>query len=163
MESLCPEPIRPGQENVGNYPPPAVGQPTTRHDELGGVRIADTRRAVKTLEPSQPPSYYIPPRDTLPVVLVSVPDGNFCKRKGHARYFDVIADGERREWAAWSNPDPTPGFEISRDHVAFYSAAMDACRVDGERVVPQPGSFYGGWITSDIAGPFKNVPRSRLG
>jgi hypothetical protein len=74
----------------------------------------------------------------------------------------VIAGGEHRDGAAWSYPDPSPSFAMLRDHVAFYAAAMDACFVDGEQVVPQPGGFYGGWITSRVAGPFKGVPGSRL-
>lgn len=130
--------------------------------ELGGIVIAETRLAVRTLETSHPPSYYIPREDIAPDVLVPVGGGSFCEWKGHARYFDVTAGGERRERAAWSYPDPSPSFAILRDHVAFYAAAMDACFVDGERVVPQPGGFYGGWITSSVAGPFKGVPGSRF-
>ena len=124
--------------------------------------IADTRRAVRTLETSHPPSYYIPPDDIASGVLVPAAGSSFCEWKGHARYFDVVAGGKRRGRATWSYSDPTPGFAILRDHVAFYAAAMDACFVDGERVTPQPGGFYGGWITSEVAGPFKGVPGSRF-
>jgi hypothetical protein len=28
-------------------------------------------------------------------------------------------------------------------------------------VTPQPGRFYGGWITSNVAGPFKGGPGTR--
>ena len=163
MPLVKPDPIRPGQESVWDYPRPAIAEPTTAHVrvELDGVVIADTRQAVRTLETSHPPSYYIPPADIAPGVLVPAEGGSFCEWKGHARYFDVVAGGERRERAAWAYPDPTSGFAVLRDHIAFYAAAMDACFVDGERVVPQPGGFYGGWITSAVAGPFKGVPGSR--
>ena len=124
--------------------------------------IVDTRRAVRTLETSHPPSYYIPPEDVVEGVLVPAAGSSFCEWKGGARYFDVIAGGERRDRAAWAYPDPTPGFAMLRDHVAFYATAMDACRVNGELVVPQPGGFYGGWITSAVAGPFKGIPGSRF-
>lgn len=156
-----PDPVRPGQESVWDYPRPAVAERTARHTviELGGTVIADTHRAVRTLETSHPPSYYIPPDDVAPGVLVPAAGASVCEWKGHARYFDVVAGGERRARAAWSYPKPTPGFAILRDHVAFYAAAM-VCWVDGERVVPQPGGFYGGWITSAVAGPFKGVPGS---
>lgn len=162
-------PIRPaaagfGQESVWDYPRPAIAVPTSAHVviELGGVIVADTRRAVRTLETSHPPSYYIPVEDIAPGTLAPTDGSSFCEWKGYARYFDVSARRERRERAAWSYPDPTPPFAILRNHVAFYANAMDACFVDGERVVAQPGGFYGGWITSAVAGPFKGVPGSRF-
>ena len=164
MPPVRPDPITSGRESVWDYPRPAIAEPTGAHIriELGGIVIAETRRAVRTLETSHPPSFYIPPGDVAPNVLVPVGGGSFCEWKGHARYMDVVAGGERRERAAWSYPDPTSPFAVLRDHVAFYAAAMDACYVDGERVVPQPGGFYGGWITSAVAGPFKGVPGSRF-
>lgn len=164
MRPVRPDPPRPGQESVWDYPRPAVAELTaaTIRIELGGTVIAETTRAIRTLETSHPPSYYIPPDDIAPGVLVPAQGSSFCEWKGHARYFDVIAGGERRERSAWSYPDPTAPFAMLRDHVAFYAAAMDACFVDGERVVPQPGGFYGGWITSAVAGPFKGVPGSRF-
>lgn len=164
MPTVTPDPIRPGQESVWSYPRPAVAERTAAsiRIELGGMAIAQTSRAVRTLETSHPPSYYVPLDDIIPGALVPAEGSSFCEWKGHARYFDVVAGGERRERAAWSYPDPTRPFAILRDHVAFYAAAMDACFVDDERVVPQPGGFYGGWITSKVAGPFKGIPGSRL-
>lgn len=159
-----PDPIVPGQESVWNYPRPAIAEQTGAHIviELGGRIIVDTRAAIRTIETSHPPSYYVPREDILPGVLLPAQGSSFCEWKGDARYFDVVAGTIRRERAAWSYSDPTPPFHSLRDHVAFYAAAMDACFVDGERVVPQPGGFYGGWITSRVAGPFKGVPGSRL-
>ena len=147
-----------------DYPRPAIADPTTAHIvvELGGVTIADTRRAVRTLETSHPPSYYIPRDDIAPCALVAVGGSSFCEWKGNARYFDVVGGSARRERAAWTYPDPAPPFAILRDYVAFYAGAMDACFVDGERVTPQPGGFYGGWITASVAGPFKGVSGSRF-
>lgn len=164
MPQVRPTPTLPGQESVWDYPRPAIAERTTAHllIELGGVVIVDTRRAARTLETSHPPSYYIPPEDVAQGVLVPADGSSFCEWKGVARYFDVIAGEERRKRAAWSYPDPTPGFAMLRDHVAFYATAMGTCRVDGELVVPQPGGFYGGWITSAVAGPFKGVPGSRF-
>ena len=164
MQPIRPDPIRPGQESVWDYPRPAVAAPTSAsiRIELGGLVIADTRCGVRTLETSHPPSYYIPPEDIAPGVLIRAYGSSFCEWKGQARYCDGGGGGERRQRAAWSYPDPTLPFAILRDHVAFYAAAMDACFVDGERVVPQPGGFYGGWITSRVAGPFKGVPGSRF-
>lgn len=164
MPLVTPNSVRSGQESVWNYPRPAVAEPTAAHlrVELGGLTIAETRRAVRTLETSHPPSYYIPRADIAAEVLFPAEGSSVCEWKGRCRYFDVVARGERRERAAWSYPDPTPSFVILRDHVAFYAAAMDACFVDGERVTPQPGGFYGGWITSAFCGPFKGEPGSRF-
>lgn len=161
-DPVRPQPAGPGQESVWAYPRPAIAQPTAAHllVILGGVTIAETRRGVRTIETSHPPSYYIPREDIAPEALVPVRGGSLCEWKGAARYFDVEAGGLRRPRAAWSYPDPTGPFASIRDHVAFYAGAMDACFVDGERVVPQPGEFYGGWITSHVVGPFKGVPGS---
>ena len=159
-----PDPVLPGQESVWSYPRPAVAEPTSVRVliELGGIVIVDTRRSVRPLETSHPPSYYVPRDDIRPGTLLPADGSSCCEWKGHARYFDVVAGAVRRERAAWSYAAPTPGFALLRGHVAFYAAAMDGCYVDGERVVPQPGGFYGGWITSRVAGPFKGVPGSRF-
>lgn len=157
-----PEPVGPGQESVWRYPRPALAQPTAAHIViiLGGIVIAETRRGVRTIETSHPPSYYVPPDDILADALVPVRGGSLCEWKGAAGYFDVQAGGLRRPRAAWSYANPTAPFASIRHFVAFYAGAMDACTVDGERVVPQPGGFYGGWITPQVAGPFKGVPGS---
>ena len=162
MRHPAPDPTLPGQESVWDYPRPAIAQRIDAHIVivLGGEAIADATKVVRTLETSHPPSYYLPPEAIRPGALVPGPGSSFCEWKGNARYFDVAGGGQRRPRAAWSYPDPTAGFAILRDHIAFYAAAMDACFVDGERVVPQPGGFYGGWITSRVAGPFKGGPGS---
>jgi uncharacterized protein (DUF427 family) len=122
------------------------------------VAIAETSRAYRVIETSHPPVYYLPPTDILLGALVATARSSFCEFKGAARYFAVVAGGKRAEDAAWAYPDPTPPFAAIRDYVAFYPGRMDACTVDGEVVVPQPGGFYGGWITSDVLGPFKGGP-----
>lgn len=115
---------------------------------------------MRTLETSHPPSYYIPPDDIAPGVLRRTGGGSFCEWKGHAVYWDVVLGAVTLSKVGWSYPDPTPAFAALRDHVAFYAGPFDRCTVDGEIVIPQPGNFYGGWITPDLAGPFKGVPGS---
>jgi uncharacterized protein (DUF427 family) len=124
---------------------------------LGGEVIVDTIRAHRVLETSHPPVYYVPLEDVVPLALEpSRGPGSFCEWKGEASYLDVIGgDGRRVERAAWTYGDPAPGFETIRDTVAFYPGLMDECTLDGELVEAQPGGFYGGWITSEIVGPFK--------
>jgi uncharacterized protein (DUF427 family) len=158
-----PDPVGPGQESAWEYPRPPRLEATSAHlvVVLGGMIIADTTRAYRVLETSHPPNYYFPPDDVAPGVLVPSAGGSFCEWKGRAHYFSVFG-GERAEAdAAWAYATPSAAFEPLRDHVAFYAGRMDECFVDDERVVPQPGGFYGGWITSTVAGPFKGGPGSR--
>jgi uncharacterized protein (DUF427 family) len=123
-----------------------------------GVVLADTRRSVRTLETSHPPSYYIPPADIDMRLLSVTGRRSFCEWKGEAGYVDALIGGQTLGNVGWFYPDPTPAFVILRDHIAFYAAPFDACTVDDEQAVPQGGPFYGGWITSHVAGPFKGAP-----
>ena len=156
--------IRPkaGQESVWDYPrPPRLEASTNRiRVELGGKIIADTRRALRMLETSHPPVYYIPPEDVRMDCLQTEAGSSFCEWKGQARYFSVVVGNTKVQRAAWAYPNPVPAYAQIKDHVAFYAEKMDLCTVDGERVRPQEGSFYGGWITKDIVGPFKGGPGS---
>jgi uncharacterized protein (DUF427 family) len=150
----------PGQESVWDYPRPPRLERVERHVRVvfAGQVIADARTVWRVLETSHPPSYYISPDDVDPALLREAAGSSFCEWKGAARYFDVVVGEAVAARAAWAYPQPTPAFAAIRNHVAVYPAAMDACTVDGERVRPQPGGFYGGWITSDVTGPFKGEP-----
>lgn len=151
---------QPGQESVWDYPRPPALVETTKHVqvEVDGVLIADTRRAWRVLETSHPPVYYIPPEDVQLTYCEPIARSSFCEWKGMAAYYALAVGDRRIEQAAWYYPEPTPQFEVIRNHVAFYPSRVDACYVDGEKVQSQPGDFYGGWITQDIVGPFKGDP-----
>lgn len=163
MHRPRPEKPAPGQESVWDYPrPPRVEQVAERVTiRLGGELIADSDAAVRVLETSHPPVYYLPIADFVPGALGDAPGASFCEFKGAARYFDVRGGDVVREGAAWNYPQPSPGFEALTDRVAVYAGPMDECTVGGEAVTPQPGGFYGGWVTSSLAGPFKGVPGSQ--
>lgn len=150
----------PGQESVWDYPrPPRIeAEPATLRITFAGQEIARTSAAHRVLETSHPPVYYLPREAFAPGVLVPAEGTSVCEWKGRARYFDVVMGGRRAPRAGWSYPDPTPAFAALRDHVAIYPAAMDGCFVGSERVRPQPGRFYGGWITDRVVGPFKGEP-----
>ncbi|WP_407360643.1 DUF427 domain-containing protein [Microbacterium sp. LBN7] len=152
----------PGQESVWDYPRPPRVEPVGERVtiRLGGVLIADTRDAVRVLETSHPPVYYLPIVDFVPGALTDAPGSSFCEFKGAARYLDVRGGDTVREGAAWNYPNPAPGFETLRDRVAVYAGPMDGCTVGDEVVSPQPGGFYGGWVTSSVVGPFKGGPGS---
>ena len=161
MSRAQPEPAGPGQESVWDYPRPPRLEPTDETVEvvLGGVVVARTTRALRVLETSHPPTYYLPAEDFADGALRPSSDGSsLCEWKGLAAYLDVVGGDRVAARAAWTYPDPTPAFTALAGHVALYPAAMDACKVDGERVRPQPGGFYGGWITSRVVGPFKGAP-----
>jgi uncharacterized protein (DUF427 family) len=158
-----PDPVGPGQESAWDYPRPPRLEPVTAHLVVvhAGVTVAETRSGYRVLETSHPPNYYFPPEDVAPNVLVASAAGSFCEWKGRAHYFDVrVGDRVERD-AAWAYATPSPAFAALRDHVAFYASRLDECYVDGERVVAQPGGFYGGWITSTVVGPFKGGPGTR--
>ena len=125
---------------------------------LGDRVIAESTRAKRVLETSHPPVYYLPLEDVAAGVLSPTSRTTFCAFKGAARYYTVRGGSRVEENAAWSYPRPSSGFEALADHVAFYPGRMDECTIDGERVRAQAGDFYGGWITSDIGGPFKGGP-----
>ncbi len=158
-----PEPVRSGQKSVWSYPRPAICEPESARImiEHSGITVADTSSAIRTLETSHPPSYYFPPDDIKPGLLRRGSGASFCEWKGAAKYWDVVIGDLVLSNVGWSYPSPSAAFEPLRDHVAFYPGAFDRCSVDGETVVPQPGEFYGGWITSAVAGPFKGIPGSR--
>lgn len=157
-----PDTPSPGQESVWRYPRPAIAEPSDRRIRIEhrGVLVAHTGKAVRTLETSHPPSWYLPPADLTPGLLRRSDRRSFCEWKGEAVYWHLVVGGEVLRDVAWSYPEPNPAFAILRDHIAFYAGPLDRCTVDGEPVVAQPGGFYGGWITADLAGPFKGVPGS---
>ena len=160
----APDQPSPTQESVWVYPRPAIAAPTAAHIQIihRGITIADSRNCIRTLETSHPPSYYIPPPDLALGYLRPTARRSMCEWKGQAAYFDVVLPGETFRDVAWSYPRPTPEFAAIADHLAFYAAPFDTVLVDGEQVIPQPGGFYGGWITSHVAGPFKGGPGSQF-
>ena len=149
-----------GKESVWDYPRPPRLEPVSARIVivLGGVTVADTTKAYRVLETSHPPNYYLPPDDIADGALVRTARASWCEWKGEAHYFDVSAGGRTAEGAAWGYDRPTPAFAAIAGHVAFYAGPMDRCTVDGETVVPQPGGFYGGWVTDGVTGPFKGAP-----
>jgi len=157
-----PDKPRPGQESVWDYPrPPRLEEfsgPITI--ELGGQTIATTDRAWLVLETSHPPTYYLPQAAFGDGVLLPASGSSWCEWKGPASYFDLVAASVVAPRAAWTYLEPTRGFTAIAGAVAVMAALVDRCTVNGEEVVPQPGGFYGGWITSWVAGPFKGVPGS---
>ena len=162
-----PDPVEPGQESAWEYPRPPRLEPVTRRLRvlLGAQVIADTTNGFRVLETSHPPNYYFPPDDIVAGALEPAKGASFCEWKGRAHYFTVRSGAGPDELvapeAAWGYDEPSAAFEAIRGYVAFYAGRMDACFVDDEQVVAQPGGFYGGWITADVVGPFKGGPGSR--
>ena len=149
-------------EDVWTYPRPPALQPVAASIRIvfGGITVAETRAAFRVLETSHPPVYYLPRDAFAEGVLEQASGTSFCEWKGLARYWSLRAGGRFAGSVAWSYPEPTPSFVALRDHLAVYAGPMDGCFVADERVTPQPGGFYGGWITGDLEGPFKGVPGS---
>ncbi|MEJ7732670.1 MAG: DUF427 domain-containing protein [Polyangiaceae bacterium] len=152
----------PGQESVWDYPRPPVIVADTRQVVVrqGSRVVADTRRAHRLLETSHPPTWYLPGTDVDRRCLVPAGPGSFCEWKGEASYFDVVVGDWRCARAAWSYPAVIDeAYADIAGAFAFYAHEL-LCFVDGEPVTPQPGGFYGGWVTPEIVGPWKGDPGS---
>lgn len=147
----------PGEESVWDYPRPPRLERSAKHIEVifNGVTIADTHRALRVLETSHPPVYYIPPDDVRMELFTRTERSTFCEWKGGATYYTISVDGKSAPDAAWAYLNPLAAMREIAGYIAVYPSQMDACLVDGERARPQAGVFYGGWITPDIKGPFK--------
>jgi uncharacterized protein (DUF427 family) len=162
--NITPDPVKPGQESVWSYPRPAVCEPCIHslvimHD---GVTVASTRLGMRTLETSHPPSYYFPREDIAMDLLRPSSRRSVCEWKGQASYFHVTIGGTTFQDVGWCYTAPTDAFARLKDHIAFYAGPFDLCSVAGERVTPQSGGFYGGWVTSHVAGPFKGAPGTKF-
>ncbi len=154
------EPVGQGEESVWDYPRPPRLEPARLpvRVELGGVVLAESRRALRVCETASPPVYYVPADDVRMDLLEPSEHRSFCEWKGMARYWSARAGGPLVSEVAWSYSEPDAGFEALRDHLAFYPGRVDACFLGEERVRPQAGGFYGGWITDAVKGPFKGEP-----
>ncbi len=147
---------KPGQESVWDYtrPPAIVTDPRTVVVQLDGVIIAETKKAIRILETASPPTFYLPPGSLNMEYLRRADGSSLCEWKGNAQYWDVTVGSNLLRKVAWSYPDPFEDFGEIAGYLSFYPSRLD-CSIDGEKVLPQPGGFYGGWITSEIVGPVK--------
>ena len=147
-------------ENVQSYPRPPALEPVAQRVSvsLGGTVIAESTRAIRVLETHHAPTYYIPPED-VSATLIPTSGGSFCEWKGSAQYFDVIAGSTTVNRAAWTYRKPTEPFAPIAGYLAFYPGLMEECRVGDHRAIPQPGGFYGGWVTPNLLG----IPKGARG
>jgi uncharacterized protein (DUF427 family) len=150
-----------GQESVWDYPRPPriVADAREVTISFAGEQIARSRRALRVLETASPPTFYLPEDDIALRFVEEAEGASWCEWKGRAAYWSVRVGAELLARAAWSYPVPEAGFEALRGHIAFYPSALD-CRIDGQRVRPQPGRFYAGWVSDEVVGPFKGEPGS---
>ena len=150
---------RTGQESVWDYPRP----PALVNDERlvvvksGGFTLAESNRCLRVLETASPPTFYIPPADVDSESLLRAAGASYCEWKGSAQYWSLVNAPPGAGAIGWSYPRPAPAFAAIADYYSFYPAKVE-CFVDGERVRPQPGEFYGGWVTDEVVGPFKGDP-----
>lgn len=151
-------------ESVWDYPRPPLWEPVTAKLQVwfAGQLIAETSEGIRVCETSHPPTYYFPPTSVKANTLQPVPGASLCEYKGLASYFDVAVGDKKAERAVWTYTNPTPAFKELADYLCFYAEPMDYCMVGDLQVKPQPGNFYGGWITPNLKGPFKGVAGSRL-
>jgi len=149
---------KPGQESVWDYPRPPKLEATNKTLKVvfNEIVIAQTNRGKRILETSHPPTYYIPKEDIEMQYLREVAGkSSFCEFKGMAGYYHLQVGDKIAQNVAWYYPNPSPKYVALQDHLCFYASKVDTCFVDEEQVQAQEGDFYGGWITSQIVGPFK--------
>ena len=153
----------PGQESVWDYPRPPRVEPVRERIRVvvDGVVVADSSRALRVLETAGAPVYYVPREDVRAAVIRPSTGSSHCEWKGAASYWSIETGAGQIPDAAWSYEHPNAGFETIRGHLAFYASKVDEAWVGDERATPQPGGFYGGWVTSRITGPIKGEPGSR--
>ncbi len=150
-----------GQESVWDYPRPPRLESTNKELKVifNGEVIAQSNHGYRVLETSHPPVYYLPPTDIKMEFLRKLEGGtSFCEFKGAATYWDLQVGNKKVQRVGWSYESPNKRFTEITGYIAFYASKVDECYVDGERVQSQEGDFYGGWITSNIVGPFKGGP-----
>jgi uncharacterized protein (DUF427 family) len=152
----------PGQESVWDYPRPPRMEPVPERIRVvvDGIEIADSTNAFRVLETAGAPVYYVPSEDVRMDLLRPTEHRTVCEWKGEATYHTLSLPTREIPNVAWSYPEPTPGYEAIRDHLAFYASKVDEAWVGDELATPQPGHFYGGWVTSRVVGPFKGGPGS---
>lgn len=152
----------PGQESVWDYPRPPRIEPvrTCIRVEYAGILLARSFCAIRVVETASPPAYYLPPQHVRSEFLVGGGDSALCEWKGVAQYRSVRVGDRLAQDAVWTYPEPDPAFAQLRGYLAFNASRLDACYVGPWRVTPQPGPYYGGWITPDIVGPFKGIAGS---
>ena len=146
-----------GQESVWDYPRPPVLETVSKHilvKTKNSTIVAETTNSIRILETASPPTYYLP-ESALKVDLVELKESSFCEWKGTAGYLSLA--GSNLYPIGWFYRSPTVSFSSIKNHVGFYPGRIK-CWLEGELVKPQPGFFYGGWVTDDLAGPFKGEP-----
>jgi uncharacterized protein (DUF427 family) len=147
-------------ESVWDYPRPPRLEHSTEHIVVThrGRVVADTTGAIRILETSHPPTYYLPPSDVDLTLLEPVAGSTWCEFKGAASYADLVMEGQRLPRAVWWYEEPSPAYRELMGYLALYPGRVDQCTINGEVVRSQEGDFYGGWITDRITGPFKGAP-----
>lgn len=148
-------------EKVCDYPHSPKVEGTSKNVKIvfNDVVIAETTNAIRVLQKDHPPVYYIPQKDIHMEYLTATSKTSTCEFKGKAFYYDIKVGPKSVAGVGWTYPEPTKGYEAITNYIAFYPGKMDACYVDGERVTPEPGDYFGGWVTKDIVGPFEAAPK----
>lgn len=147
-------------ESVWDYPRPPRLEVFKGHLRIvyAGIILADTNQALRILETSHPPTYYLPQSDIEMQYFKANPRQSFCEFKGRASYYDLQIAGQNIPQVAWYYPAPNKAYPALKDHLCFYASKVDTCYVNDEKIQAQTGDFYGGWITANIKGPFKGGP-----
>ena len=148
------------KNSVWSYPRPPALELSGQHVRIValGELLADSQRPILIKETSHPPVYFLPPDDVHEDWLRKTGNTSWCEWKGEAAYYDIVVRARTLEAVAFRYARPIERYADIAGWYSFYAGPMDSVTVDGEPVIPQEGGFYSGWITENLAGPFKGSP-----
>lgn len=150
----------PGQESVWDYPrePRMVDEPRQVRVYIGGIPIVNTTKAVRVLEQGLAPAIYVPSQDFRHCELRRLKQHDECEHKGTATYYTIVAAGKIAHRAAWAYAYPRMAYRHLTGYLGIYPERVERALLGDEEVQAQPGGYWGGWVTSEILGPFRDPP-----
>ena len=146
-----------GQTSVWDFPNAPLVEAFNKNIRIyyKGLLIADTWQAKRVLEKAHPPVYYIQLQDIQMHYLTPNREISFCAYKGKSSFFNLVVGSDTVTDVGWTYAKPTSKYVELIGYIAFFAGKGCDCYVDDELAIPQPSEFFGGWVTSDIVGPFK--------
>ncbi|HEY1699772.1 MAG TPA: DUF427 domain-containing protein [Trebonia sp.] len=107
---------------------PITISPTGAHVtvHVGGVKVAETDRALSLAESTYPVAQYIPIADVDQNLIEPTQTESYCPFKGDASYYSVrTPDGHTETDLIWTYEHPYDAVAEIAGHVAFYPDRAD--------------------------------------
>ena len=108
--------------------------PRRVHVHFGGVRVADSARAMLLRQHGFLPIYYFPAEDVCTDLLVPTEYTTHSPYKGTASYWHLRTAERTAQFAVWGYARPNPGSPDTRGYYGFDWHSMDAWYEEDERI-----------------------------